>query len=454
MIRLFGFLRHDKNRITIQLANKDKELAAATNRDDSAEVSMRPSGKTPPQRSQLKPQHIADATQRSRIVQAAHKFTYMNMLWLRDSEEVFGLQVDPDYIPANRFKSMEEKCQGILAELREEIPAKWHDEISNVMVIHTFNEEMTQMRSNGSHRVREVGPFIFNCSNNLFYDDEQRTTKFKEDIGFVVNEEGDKWKMFRNPALMKTYSALVRGVKSIQGLSPDEITKPAAKSTVETKWRVRSITPVAIAMAAVYTRFAASNDRSFQAVGSQTGIGYQEDYEYYLKYLYEGLRLEVPSVQDIFEVWNDIFYPKRSEAPKTISGSVDEDLDGFLNDLHAEADEARVKQQQNEQVSDEDHMEHSPSWRESRPCSRELTEPQMSKQNLPSNARPHQSRSSLRSSSLLMDLEGSPSSRCHRTTRNEGGKNSKKKSVPKKRKAAKIVESSEDENIPPQPKQR
>ena len=61
----------------------------------------------------------------------------MNTIWLRHPNEVFALEVNPDYNPANRFKSLEEQQQGILQELREEIPAKWHGELQSEMLIHT-----------------------------------------------------------------------------------------------------------------------------------------------------------------------------------------------------------------------------------------------------------------------------------------------------------------------------
>ena len=80
---------------------------------------------------------------------------------------------------------------------------------------------MQSQRSNASHRIREAGPNIFKCPNNLFNDMKQQASWFKE-IGFTVNEQGvghytkyakilyrdysgvnNKWKVFRNPVLMK-----------------------------------------------------------------------------------------------------------------------------------------------------------------------------------------------------------------------------------------------------------
>ncbi|KIJ43727.1 hypothetical protein M422DRAFT_140968, partial [Sphaerobolus stellatus SS14] len=286
---------------------------------------------------------ITDENQRMQIHNIAHKFTYMNMLWLRHPDEVFRLDVDPDYNPANRFKSFDEEFQGILYELREEIPTKWHNEMDKEILIHT--------RANGSTRIRQAGPFIFGCQNvETFHNTNIRATTFREDIGFKMGKdrvgsysklapilfkdyEGtfDRWKIFRNPILMKVqshlylitffiklpyklqaYSALVRGLGSIQDIQEGELTNSSSHYTVESAWGVRKITPAAIAMVSIFTWFAASEDKKFQPIGSHIKINYQEDYEFYLKYLLEGLQSKSPSVLNIMDTWNQMLYPDKS----------------------------------------------------------------------------------------------------------------------------------------------
>ncbi|KIJ48772.1 hypothetical protein M422DRAFT_161927, partial [Sphaerobolus stellatus SS14] len=271
--------------------------------------------------------YIDNNTQRGQIEKLGRKFTYMNMLWLRSPDEIFCLNVDPDYNPANRFKSLDEQQQGILFELREEIPAKWHGDMEDYMLIRTFIDQMNVQRSNGSTRIRRAGPLIFNCSNQTFQNVDSRTATFRELIGFKLGEDGvgsystlapilfkdyegsfDKWKIFRNTILMKAYSALMRGIRSIEDPSEGDVTTHNSHQTVESKWGVRRITPGAIAMATVYARFTASEDMTFQPVGSETKIDYQSDFEYYLKYLHKGLQSKSPSVIDIFTTWNKEFY--------------------------------------------------------------------------------------------------------------------------------------------------
>lgn len=78
------------------------------------------------------------------IQQVARKFTYMNMLWLRPSDTlVFNLEPDPEYDERNRFKSMEEQHQGILAELRAEIPKRLHAEMGSQSFIRIVSPSLS-----------------------------------------------------------------------------------------------------------------------------------------------------------------------------------------------------------------------------------------------------------------------------------------------------------------------
>jgi len=72
---------------------------------------------------------LSNEDQQTRITQIAAKFTYMNMLWLPGLGETFRISLDPDYLPANRFKSPEDQQQGVFADLLEVIPSKWHGEM-------------------------------------------------------------------------------------------------------------------------------------------------------------------------------------------------------------------------------------------------------------------------------------------------------------------------------------
>lgn len=111
----------------------------------------------------------------------------------------------------------------------------------------------------------------------------------------------------------------------------------------------------------------ASADKSLLSHGSKTGISYQEDYEYYFKYLHKGLYNKKSYVLDIFKVWNEVFYPGVTDtaSPSTTIPTKpdDENLEALLADLSAQedADEEDVEAQEPETCA-----ENIPTDRETR----------------------------------------------------------------------------------------
>lgn len=84
-------------------------------------------------------EEICDSLKKE-IQSIARKFTYMNMLWLRSSDmKIFNLEVNPNYNDRNRFKSVDDQQQGILAELRAEIPRQWYGQMGRPSFIRTVS---------------------------------------------------------------------------------------------------------------------------------------------------------------------------------------------------------------------------------------------------------------------------------------------------------------------------
>ncbi|KIJ28810.1 hypothetical protein M422DRAFT_88393, partial [Sphaerobolus stellatus SS14] len=232
------------------------------------------------------------------------KFTYMSILWLHQPSETFQLSWDEEYNPPDHFHSEDGWLQ---AQFRDVI---------------LCSDSMHQQRSNASSRVRpEAGAAIFRCTDMEFAN---RADMFRELIGWISGDdtsgsykvlapilfrdyEGqmDKWKIFRNPILIRTYAALMLGPSSVKKAKGSDLyVRDTSHCNLELIWGVRSVTPASIAASAILARFSASADNSFQPVGSVTGIAYQQDFEFYLKYLCEGLRTKKPSVISLFEEWN------------------------------------------------------------------------------------------------------------------------------------------------------
>ncbi|KIJ54947.1 hypothetical protein M422DRAFT_24811 [Sphaerobolus stellatus SS14] len=331
----------EKNALATEVQELKKQLADTENRESVTQRSRRHRHKAP---------QIPDEDKRNLVKDIAHKFTYMSLLWLHQPSETFQLILDEEYDPVDRFQSEDGWLQGQLRDLLEVLPGHWHKEMKDELFINTFVSAMQQQRCNASTRVRpDAGAAIFKCTHEEF---SNRADTFKELIGWssesgsykvlapilFKNYEGkmDKWKIFRNPILMRTYAALLIGPSSIKKAKGDKnYVRNGSHHSVESLWGVRCVTPAVIAASAILARFSASADSSFQPTGAITQITYQKDYEFYLKYLSEGLRANNRAVIGIFEEWNKIFYSDIPELPKQTSpSSTGEDLDNVINDLY------------------------------------------------------------------------------------------------------------------------
>lgn len=122
-----------KNQACIQLANITKKLADITNQDRNDLASQNTNARRP----KNKLAFIQDLSLRVAIEKSAHRFTYMKMLWIPSPSQVFHLTLDPEYNAKDRFASMEKEQQGILRDLHDIIPAQWHDQINNEVVMLT-----------------------------------------------------------------------------------------------------------------------------------------------------------------------------------------------------------------------------------------------------------------------------------------------------------------------------
>ncbi|KIJ39544.1 hypothetical protein M422DRAFT_77889, partial [Sphaerobolus stellatus SS14] len=207
------------------------------------------------------------------------KFTYMNMLWLRHPEQLADLSLDMNYDPMRRYDSVDAKLQGQLQDLRDIIPRKFHKEFENHIFWKEVRIGMQQQRSNGISQIRlYAGPAIFDCKASDLATVTGRM-RFKEEIGFVEEADGTTRYKALCPILYKEYEG--RHDKTKIFLNP----------------------------ALFQAQHVLSADNQLQPIGASTNIPYQDDMEYYLKYLNKGLLTEDRHVLAIFQAWNDHFYP-------------------------------------------------------------------------------------------------------------------------------------------------
>ncbi|KIJ35539.1 hypothetical protein M422DRAFT_262121, partial [Sphaerobolus stellatus SS14] len=235
----------EKNALARQVQELERRLADAENKES---ITQRPS------RRRHKAPQIPDEKKCIQVKNVAHKFTYMSLLWVHQPSDTFQLSLDEDYVPVDRFQSEDGWLQGQYRDLLEAIPKGWHQEMKDDLFINTFTKAMDTQRSNGSIRVRrETGAAIFRCTEEEFC---QRATRFNELIGWKSNDDAsssykvlapilfkdydnniDKWKIFRNPILMRTYAALMQGPSVVKNATGSKLYVPdGSHFNVQSLW--------------------------------------------------------------------------------------------------------------------------------------------------------------------------------------------------------------------------
>ncbi|CAE6492647.1 unnamed protein product [Rhizoctonia solani] len=111
-----------------------------------------------------------------------------------------------------------------------------------------------------------------------------------------------------------------------------------------TKLGIKTVTPGAIAAAAVLTRWCISPDVEFQEVGPTMHIKWHSDYQQYKKLIHEGLRIErarydsgegVGPYTKLIAEWNSEFFPETREDEPWMREDGDEDHGGDDADITA-----------------------------------------------------------------------------------------------------------------------
>jgi hypothetical protein len=85
-----------------------------------------------------------------------------------------------------------------------------------------------------------------------------------------------------------------------------------------------------------------SVDDTFLPTGAASGIEWQQDFDYYLQLLTEGLQKKKPSILEVFRVWDQKFYPNSEDGLAGGVGSDDEGEEGrraALEEMNAEEPE-------------------------------------------------------------------------------------------------------------------
>ncbi|KAJ6565218.1 hypothetical protein DFH09DRAFT_850028, partial [Mycena vulgaris] len=108
----------------------------------------------------------------------------------------------------------------------------------------------------------------------------------------------DAAKFFLNESLFIVHAAISRGPATAAamkaGLPPPKV------QSVTNLWGMNHSEPGMVAAAGIWVRWVYSVDDTFGATGPVSGIEWQEDFEYYLQLLTEGLQKKKPSILNVF----------------------------------------------------------------------------------------------------------------------------------------------------------
>lgn len=126
---LFQILRQKQaeiNQLTVQLTNKDKEIATVANCQLMAHPNQQPPTAESEDNGQTKKPkniYISNTVTRNKVKHLARKFTYMSSFWVRPTDvQFFELERDPLYEPRNRYRSEDMQQQGLLSDLLASTP--------------------------------------------------------------------------------------------------------------------------------------------------------------------------------------------------------------------------------------------------------------------------------------------------------------------------------------------
>ncbi|KAJ7687005.1 hypothetical protein B0H17DRAFT_1136513 [Mycena rosella] len=271
------------------------------------------------------------------------------MLWLPagKEDEIWGTKEQEDFNILDRFGEEDQpanKTQGALRDIYAVVPEDYRDAKDfNDWIPAAFLHGMSDQRSFTVNRLRSH-PDLFDCTTKQLSSQEGRR-EFRKLIGYRPTkknpdkfyydstnvpilhkdyaEKYDPAKFFLHENLFITHAAITRGPATAAAMKSGH--PPPKVQSVTNLWGLRRTEPGMVAAAAVWLRYVYSVDDTFGPTGAVSGIEWQEDFEYYLQLLTEGLQKKKPSILNVFRVWDQKFYPNSEDG---LAGGVDSDDEG------------------------------------------------------------------------------------------------------------------------------
>ncbi|EGO30798.1 hypothetical protein SERLADRAFT_404811 [Serpula lacrymans var. lacrymans S7.9] len=286
-----------------------------------------------------------------------HQFEITHALWLHEPTKTFQTIIGDEYDKLDRFGSTAARVQVQLRDILDVFPATYHGDLPN--------RWLGRSQSNTATRLQSRGAIIFNCMEEDLRVSRKQCAKFSEDIGWVENANGtstyhpwnvsvlhrdykghfDIQTVFLNPILQKpteqTTSCIIQGPASIIAMNEGKSSRAARiNETMDLKWGLNHTMPGMITASAVLAHWTLSPDDCLKEKGNKSGICWHNDFDNYLEYLLSGLQKQKKSVFNIFQEWDQVFFPNTSHGLAGQLSNTDRDqlMQGVMAALNHDED--------------------------------------------------------------------------------------------------------------------
>jgi hypothetical protein len=160
------------------------------------------------------------------------------------------------------------------------------------------------------------------------------------------------WHSDHNSFFLQVFTSIIHGLLAVVALNQG-LPIGTRNETMYKLWGLNHTTPGAIAGSAVLVhvsvfplrfemmlksvqaRWALSQDDYLQERGVSTGINWLSKFESYLNYLLQGLHQHKASVLNIFQVWDETFFPNANTSLAGKCGQSSNNEESMRNALEA-----------------------------------------------------------------------------------------------------------------------
>ncbi|KAF7980014.1 hypothetical protein HWV62_40124 [Athelia sp. TMB] len=242
------------------------------------------------------------------------RFCVVGFPWPED--HVFDLTPLPEEVlaanPLARFESEQSYERAAAGDLLAYVPEQYHDDmLKGVEFRRLFKHYANDQRSLSITALARDAGILFGKPSSIFKDRKYKRSG-DPDIDAYLRQPGEKKYHSMAPILFSDHrvededtlflsNLLVLALRLIL-FHQTELRGAPSMRTVGMMWRIKSVTPPMIAMAAIMLRYIVSDDTEFKKVGAISKITYYKDFRTYQRWLVKNA--DTPHGEQIFTFFN------------------------------------------------------------------------------------------------------------------------------------------------------